>query len=527
MADPQPLEFEESFAAWRKKVIASVKRANCENHHDAEDAAQQAFEKLVPRWIPGQYSANYVGTVAANIFKREMRRYPVQVRNSLDDLILNNLLEGQTDPQLSRWETEEWCEYIFSELTRPQREVMECFVAGLSTKETSAKLAISEDVVRRRLCDARKSLRKTWPRDDEDSESPRPTAPATVRGRRVSRAVDRAVDISASLAVPYRAPRAMSLAEQEEAAAKSKELRALLIQCPAGAFGPAGSSELLANVAAAATARISDRNEQGAWELIRPTHSHLEFAPRRPSACDLRRARAEALCELGYPRWAESLLRGLAEIERQIFGAEHPRTRMLRLWARAMNGHLIEAARGFRDLEARLAQSEHADSSLLWHVQCRHFWLLGACGNTDESASGYDSVILNRSHNLGSDDKDTMDGGHSKGKMLVVNNAGVQAIPILQAVVDQRARVQGEGHSDTLESLKYLRLAQYQAEPRDDRVLNNAIGDLEQILDTLTSRHGPDYPMSRDTAAWLKSLRGNREAVRFGEPLTFTRLTGR
>jgi len=83
-----------------------------------------------------------------------------------------------------------------------------------------------------------------------------------------------------------------------------------------------------------------------------------------------------------------------------------------------------------------------------------------------ESAAGYEGAIRNRSHKLGSNDSDTLDGEHSKGKMLVVNGAGSQAITILRAVADDRARIQGDSHSDTLETLKYLHLARLLAEPR-------------------------------------------------------------
>jgi hypothetical protein len=89
----------------------------------------------------------------------------------------------------------------------------------------------------------------------------------------------------------------------------------------------------------------------------------------------------------------------------------------------------------------------------------------------------------------------------------------------LQAVADGRARIQGDRHSDTLETLKYLHLARVLAEPRDDRVLNSAIASLEQILRTQVSRHGRRYPMSCDTATWLNSLRQHRDATRFGEPI--------
>lgn len=355
--------------------------------------------------------------------------------------------------------------------------------------------------------------------DDGDTSQRQPAAPAMVQGRSVSRTADHAVDASTSLAAPHRDLRAMSLSDREETAATVEELREFLLRCPAGAFDAAGSAVVLASVAAMAAARISDRDELTALKLIRAAYPHLAFLGRHPAAFDVRRARAEALCELGHNRKAQSLLRRLSEEERQVFGADDPRTALLLLWAQTMSDQFLEAETGFRDLEARLVQSQSAGTPMLWHVHCRHSWLLGECGQVGESANGYDGVIINRSHELGSGHADALDARHSKGKMLVANGDGARAITILRAVADDRARVQGDGHSDTLETLKYLHLACAQAEPRDDRVLNSAIVSLEQILRTQDMRHGPGYPMSRDTAAWLSSLLQRREAIRFGDPV--------
>jgi RNA polymerase sigma factor (sigma-70 family) len=511
-----PGESEGPLKAWFDRVVGEVIRAGATTRHDAEDATMKAIGEMLRAVEPGNHSLAYVRKAAINNFIKEKTRYRGRVLLHLDDPHHDQRVEGVEDHRLSECERKAWLEDVLSKLPPRQREVMECYCAGLSNKEIARKLGKSDVAVRRNLSDARTSLRKL-PR--ADGEYRQPSAPAMVQGRSVSRAADQAIAVSASLAAPHRDLRAMSPAERAETAATAEELRELLRRCPAGAFGAAGSAAVLASVAAMATARIADRDELAALKLIRTAHPHLAFVGRHQAACDLQRARAEALCELGHPRWAQSLLRGLSETERQVFGADNPRTAMLLLWAQAMSGQLLEAETGFRDLEARLAQSQDSGTLTLWHVQCRHFWLRGACGQAGESAGGYDRVIRNRSRKLGSDDSDTLDGGHSKGKMLVVNGAGSQAITILQAVADDRARVQGDHHSDTLETLKYLHLAPVLAEPRDDRALNSAIVILEQILRTQASRHGPRYPMSRDTAAWLSWLRQGREAARFGEPV--------
>jgi hypothetical protein len=240
---------------------------------------------------------------------------------------------------------------------------------------------------------------------------------------------------------------------------------------------------------------------------------------RHPAAFEVRRARTNAWCELGHYRRAETMLRRLSEDEERVFGSDDPRTALLLLWALVGSGRLREAEEGFRTLESRLAQPQGADMLMRWHLQCRYSWLLVQQGLDSESAGSYDGVIINRSHELGRDNADTSDARHSKGKMLVVAGKGQPAIPLLQAVADDRARVQGNGHADTLETLKYLHLARVQAEPRDDRVLDGAINGLEQILHTQDRRHGPGYPMSRDTAAQLSRLLQLREAIRSREAI--------
>jgi RNA polymerase sigma factor (sigma-70 family) len=502
--------------AWFHRVVRELTGKGRATRHDAEDATMKAIGEMLRAVEPGNRSLAYVRKAASNNLNKEQTRHGKKTRDRLDDPACDRRAGGVTDHRLSEWEDESWCDDALGRLSPRQREVMECVASGLDNKEIARKLGKSADAVRRNKSDACKAMRKFIRPDGEYRWA---EAPALVMGRNVSRAADNAAAAAASLAAPYRDLRAMSPAERAETVAKAEELREILRRCPARAFGAAGSVVVLASVAAMATARISDRDELAALKLIRTAHPHLAFAGRHRAACDLRRARAEALCELGYPGCAQSLLRGLSEMERQVFGADNPRTTMLLLWAQAMSGQLLEAEMGFRDLEARLAQSQGSGTPMLLHVQCRHFWLQGACGQVGESAGGYDGVILNRSHKLGSDDSDTLDGGHSKGKMLVVNGSGPQAITILQAVADDRARVQGDRHSDTLETLKYFHLACVLAEPRDDRVLNSAIVSLEQILRTQASRHGPRYPMSRDTATWLSWLRQGQEAIRLSEPI--------
>jgi hypothetical protein len=358
--------------------------------------------------------------------------------------------------------------------------------------------------------------------DAADGHPPhhRLTVPGIIQGRDIGRVVDNTVVTSDFLADPGLDLRVVRRGGSDEIRAVVARLRELLRRCPAGAFGPEGSAALLASVAMVSEALIVDRDERTALRLIRAAFPHLAaLGGRNPAAFEVRRAYAEAWCELGHYRRAETMLRRLSTDEERVFGSDDPRTALRLLWAQARSGQLREAEAGFRALKARLACWQGTDMLMLWHVQCRYSFLPGLLGWVSESTSSYDGVIINRSHELGYDHPDTSDARHSKGKVLVVNGYGSQAATLLQAVAEDRARVQGDSHPDTLETLKYVHLACVQAEPRDDRVLNRAITGLEHILRTQDGRHGPDYPMSQDTVAWLSKLIQLRDAIRFREPI--------
>jgi tetratricopeptide (TPR) repeat protein len=348
----------------------------------------------------------------------------------------------------------------------------------------------------------------------------RPAAPGMARGRDASRAADYAVHTTDLLPPPGRDLRAMSCSGREEATDTITRLRELLRQCPAGELGTEGSAMVLTTIATVSEALTADRDERTALHLIQAASPHLLYLGRRhPAALEVRRARAEALSGLGRYQEAKTILRRMSTDEERVFGTDDPRTALLLAWALAGSGQLRDAEAGFRALEARLARPRGGGTLLQRHLQCRHSWLLGQLGLDAESAAGYDSVIINRSHEQNADHPDVLDARHSKGKMLVLAGNGPQAVTLLSATAEDRARVQGGRHPDTLETLKYLHLARAQAEPRDDRVLDRAINGLEHILRTQDRSHGPRYPMSHDTAEQLRRLLRLREAIRFRQPV--------
>ncbi|MGH3205986.1 MAG: hypothetical protein ACRDP5_28630 [Streptosporangiaceae bacterium] len=349
---------------------------------------------------------------------------------------------------------------------------------------------------------------------------PQFAAAAMVGGRDISRTADSAMDTSRWLTASASDLRAMNPSSRAETEAVLAELRELLRRCPAGAYGAEASAMILSRVAILAEALIADRDERAAVRLIQVAAPHLELLGRcHPVTFEVRRAYAEALCERGHYRWAHAKLRQLSEDERRVFGSDDPRTALLLLWALVSSKRLQQAERGFGTLQERLAQLQDVSPLIQWHVQCRYSWLLGQLGLVSESASSYDRVFRDRSRRLGADHPDTLDALHSQGKMLVLAGDGLRAGTLLAPVADQRQRVQGDRHPDTLETLKYLHLADALAEPRDGRVLRYAIAELEEIMAIQANRHGPDYPMTLDTAARLGELRERQEAIRFREPI--------
>ncbi|WP_030920725.1 hypothetical protein [Streptosporangium amethystogenes] len=322
-----------------------------------------------------------------------------------------------------------------------------------------------------------------------------------------SRTADRVVGDSGSRIVPSGDLRMMSDGGRQEVRAVIAEWREQLSACPAGAFGAEGTAMVLGMVATLAETLIADRDERAALDLVRAASPHLRsLGHRHPAAFEVRRVRAEALSELGWRRQAEAMLRELSEDEQRVFGSTAPRTALLLLWALVGQGRLREAEDGFRSLEDRLTRSPGADTRMLLHVQCRSTWLRGRLGRVDESVSDYALIISNRIDELGEDHTDTLDARHSQGKILVVAGQGAQALPLLRDLADDRARVQGDRHPDTLETLKYHSLAKVLVAPGDDRVVDRVIRDLVEIDRIQRKRHGRRHPMRQDTAAPLRTL---------------------
>ncbi|ASW55096.1 hypothetical protein [Plantactinospora sp. KBS50] len=340
------------------------------------------------------------------------------------------------------------------------------------------------------------------------------------QSRVISRAVDSAVDTSQWLAVAGGDLRTGICGDRGEAKAVIARLGLLLRQVPAGAFDAESSAMVLATVGHMSRVLIAERDERAALRLIRAACPHLvRLGSRHPVAFMVRRTRAEALCEMGDHGRAETLVRDLMADEERVFGGADPRTGLALFWALGRGGHLEQAETGLGALEASTVGMRDLDKQLLLHIQCRRSWLLGQRGRIDEAENRYLDVITNRSRVLGLDHSDTRDAQHSYGKLRVYAGDGSSVVKLLTSLANERGQAHGDDHFDTLETVKYLHLAQVQAQPGDRRGVKNAIDELGRILSFQDTRYGPGNLGSCDTAGWLGRMLRLREALDCREPI--------
>ncbi len=344
-------------------------------------------------------------------------------------------------------------------------------------------------------------------------EAGQPPAPkGDGRPRQGRPAADGIVARAAALLVPGRDLRTVSPDDRRQLRHDATALTAELRARPEGTLRGDGLHTVLENVAAHAEALIADRDPLAAAALTRAVLPHLDPRSGHPGP-EVLRAHAEALSELGHHDAAVDLLLRLTARERsRPYGHAHPRSLMLLHWARAGQGRLVDARNGLSRLESRLAGSGESGAHTLAHVRCRNSYVVGRLGGEDESEGGYTRVISSRARSLSENHPDLLDARHSLGKVHVLAGRGEQALAALWFLPELRARIQGDTHPDVLESLKYRLVAQALVEPRDDRVVGDAIRGLEEILRMQREWPSPVHPMILDTNRRLRRLHAIRDA---------------
>jgi hypothetical protein len=229
----------------------------------------------------------------------------------------------------------------------------------------------------------------------------------------------------------------------------------------------------------------------------------------------VRRTWAAARSELGHYRTAERLLRRLRDDEQRVMNFADPWTEIHLQWTFVRRGDVSQAAQGFQILSAGLAaRPDHIDIATLGHLECRWNWVRGQQGLVEPSANGYRRVIEGRSAVLGSDDPATLDARQSLGAMFELNGQLVQAISILESLLEDRKRVLGPTHVDTLETSKSLHLARFRAEPWSDRALDQIVDALRSIHGAQAESHGPGHPTALDTVAQIHAIQAPLDEAR-------------
>jgi len=288
-----------------------------------------------------------------------------------------------------------------------------------------------------------------------------------------------------------------------------------LLERRAESFDSESSAALLAATASACEAYIADRDEVTAVHLAQAAAPHVELRRRDPAVFPVRRAHAHALLQLGQRDLADALLADLNADEEQLYGPDNVRTlatRHLRYWALVLTNQLTAGERGLRTIESRLLTTG-GDNVLLRHVQCKLSWAVGRQpGRVPEAAHDYENVIRNRVREYGADNGDTLDARHSLGKSHVLAGDGARAHAVLFALLADRSRVEGPDHPDTLETRKYLALADTLRRPLHPRVTRRAIRELRRVLRKQVRRLPPAHPDVHDTRQWLATLANTLES---------------
>jgi hypothetical protein len=152
--------------------------------------------------------------------------------------------------------------------------------------------------------------------------------------------------------------------------------------------------------------------------------------------------------------WAEAatLLRGIADEQARVLGAEHEdtlRTRQFLAHATGGSGNPLEAASQLRSLlaeQTRLLGPDHPDT-----MRTRQFLAvnLGEAGYRDEAVTILRVLLPDRRRLLGADDPDTVRTAHMLARNLAVTGEVAEAMALLKEVIAARERVLGADHPHT------------------------------------------------------------------------------
>jgi RNA polymerase sigma factor (sigma-70 family) len=152
-----PGEFEAFYRVSYQEVVKAAMTAGA-TIDEAADAASRTYIAMLERWpVPGP-PLLYARRAVVHNFIKDKTRGTRRVAQRLFDRGPELHQEGAADPRLTDLEGLDWVKDALAELSPAQREVMERIACGLTHEEIARDLGKSQEVVRRRLCDARARL---------------------------------------------------------------------------------------------------------------------------------------------------------------------------------------------------------------------------------------------------------------------------------------------------------------------------------------------------------------------------------
>lgn len=169
--------FKSYYQKYYRRVVRFYVRAFRFDEHDAEELAQESFMKFYEAMdeYRGDAEWAFIETIARNVGLNKIRSGLTLKRNvktvPLDDPDIGNRVSTPA-PQLDRI-TRKQMYAAMAELPSGQRECLRPWLDGSSYDEIARALRISQDAVKSRIRDAKRSLRARLgdgvglPEDDE------------------------------------------------------------------------------------------------------------------------------------------------------------------------------------------------------------------------------------------------------------------------------------------------------------------------------------------------------------------------
>ncbi|MFI5937699.1 RNA polymerase sigma factor [Actinoplanes sp. NPDC051494] len=160
--DPPPAaEIEDFFRAYWTGLVRNLMREGA-NRWEAQDAVAEAIREALRRWRDLTHPAAWVRTAARSHWLKQRR---ASGQGDLELLVpdVAEFSEGRADdPDLQKYELEEWFSGVLAQLPPARREALELSAQGMTPSEIAAKVGKSPEAVRTALKLGRKQAVALW-----------------------------------------------------------------------------------------------------------------------------------------------------------------------------------------------------------------------------------------------------------------------------------------------------------------------------------------------------------------------------